>query len=75
MFGMAGWMELGIIAAVVVLLFGKRIPESMRSLGKGIVEFKKGIKDINQSDMRIHKPTVKEEGTDNKLDNNDKADS
>lgn len=45
-----GWMpghwELLIILAVGLLLFGKRLPEVGRSLGKGIVEFKRGLKDI-----------------------------
>ena len=36
-----------IIAAIGVLLFGvKRLPEFGRSLGKGIVEFKKGLKGL-----------------------------
>src|SRR5215212_8278681 len=35
-----------IIAVFGLLLFGKRLPEVGRSLGKGIVEFKKGIKGI-----------------------------
>ena len=37
-----------IIAAFGVLLFGKRLPEVGRSLGKGIVEFKKGLKGIDE---------------------------
>ena len=39
-------MELIIIAAVVLLLFGNRLPSVMRSMGKGIVEFKKGLKGV-----------------------------
>src|ERR1700748_2825879 len=35
-----------IIAIFGVLLFGKRLPEVGRSLGKGIVEFKKGLKGL-----------------------------
>jgi sec-independent protein translocase protein TatA len=35
-----------IIAAIGLLLFGKRLPEVGRSLGKGIVEFKKGLKGV-----------------------------
>jgi sec-independent protein translocase protein TatA len=35
-----------IIAAFGLLLFGKRLPEVGRSLGKGIVEFKKGLKGV-----------------------------
>ncbi len=34
------------IVIVALLLFGKRLPEVMRSMGRGIVEFKKGIKGI-----------------------------
>jgi sec-independent protein translocase protein TatA len=35
-----------IIAGIALLLFGKRLPEVGRSLGKGIIEFKKGLKGI-----------------------------
>src|SRR3972149_5882319 len=41
-----GPMELMIILLIGVLLFGKRLPEVGRSLGKGIVEFKKGVRGI-----------------------------
>jgi len=41
-----GPMEMLIIGVIAVLLFGKRLPEVGRSLGKGIVEFKKGINGI-----------------------------
>ncbi len=44
--GMPGIPEMLIIGVVAVLLFGKRLPEVGRSLGKGIVEFKKGISGI-----------------------------
>ena len=40
-----GWEWL-IIAGFGLLLFGKRLPEVGRSLGKGIIEFKKGLKGI-----------------------------
>ena len=42
--GVPGWIEMIVIGFVALLLFGKRIPEAMRSLGRGIVEFKKGLK-------------------------------
>ena len=45
-FGMPGGMELVIVAAIVLLLFGNRLPSVMRSMGQGIVEFKKGVKGI-----------------------------
>lgn len=37
--------ELWIVLAIVLLLFGHRIPAMARSMGSGIVEFKKGLKD------------------------------
>ena len=41
-----GWPELVLIAAVVLLIFGgRRIPEIMRSLGSGLKEFKKGMRE------------------------------
>lgn len=35
-----------VVGAVVLLLFGGRIPSVMRNLGQGITEFKKGMKEI-----------------------------
>jgi len=46
-FQMPGLEEWIVIAVIGVLLFGKRLPEVGRSLGKGIVEFKKGLKGID----------------------------
>jgi sec-independent protein translocase protein TatA len=43
---MPGPMEMLVIAVVVLLLFGNRLPSTMRSLGRGIVEFKKGVQGI-----------------------------
>ena len=41
-----GW-EVPIIIIVILILFGgKKIPEFMKGLGKGISSFKKGINDI-----------------------------
>ena len=46
--GMPGLTEWIIIGALGLLIFGKRLPEVGRSLGKGIVEFKKGLKGIEE---------------------------
>src|SRR5881275_2436009 len=46
--GMPGGAEWIVIAAIGLLLFGKRLPEVGRSLGKGIVEFKKGLRGIEE---------------------------
>ncbi|MEN6405741.1 MAG: twin-arginine translocase TatA/TatE family subunit [Thermoguttaceae bacterium] len=35
-----------ILAVIVLLLFGNRLPSVMRSLGQGVVEFKKGLQGI-----------------------------
>lgn len=43
-----GFPELMVILVIGVLLFGKRLPEVGRSLGKGIVEFKKGLRGIEE---------------------------
>jgi sec-independent protein translocase protein TatA len=50
-YGMPGIWQLLIILFVVLLLFGSRLPSLARSLGQSVMEFKKGIKEIeDQSD-------------------------
>ena len=61
--GILGGQEIIIIAIVILLLFGgRKIPELMRGLGRGVKEFKDGTKgvadEINDS--------VKTDNTDNK---------
>ena len=46
--GPIGWQELLILAVIGVLIFGKRLPEVGRSIGKGIVEFKKGLAGVDE---------------------------
>lgn len=41
-----GAQEMIILLIIGVLLFGRKLPEVGRYLGKGIVEFKKGIKGL-----------------------------
>jgi sec-independent protein translocase protein TatA len=48
MFPNIGHMELLVILGLGVLLFGKRLPEVGRSLGRGIVEFKKGLNGLGE---------------------------
>lgn len=47
MFGI-GLPELLIIGFIVLVLFGSRLPNVMRSLGQGLVEFKKGVQGIDE---------------------------
>lgn len=41
-----GTWEIVAIIVVGVLLFGSRLPSIARSMGKSVVEFKKGVKDV-----------------------------
>jgi sec-independent protein translocase protein TatA len=41
-----GFVEIMLILGAGVLIFGKRLPDVGRSLGKGIVEFKKGLRGL-----------------------------
>ncbi len=43
-FGPFGFPELLVFALVMLLLFGHRLPGIMRSLGRGVIEFKRGIR-------------------------------
>lgn len=47
-FGLPGHFELLIFLVIVLLLFGNRLPSVMRSMGRGIVEFKKGVQGIEE---------------------------
>ena len=46
-----GMQEVLVIALIVLLLFGgKKIPELMKGLGKGVKSFKEGMKEISDED-------------------------
>ncbi|MCX7387720.1 MAG: twin-arginine translocase TatA/TatE family subunit [Planctomycetales bacterium] len=40
-----GAMELVIVLVIVMVLFGNRLPGTMRSLGQSLVQFKKGMRE------------------------------
>jgi sec-independent protein translocase protein TatA len=47
-----------IVMVIVLLLFGNRLPSVMRSLGRGVTEFKKGLDSTDEDDANesIEKP-------------------
>ncbi|MFQ5415181.1 MAG: twin-arginine translocase TatA/TatE family subunit, partial [Phycisphaerae bacterium] len=59
-FGLPGGAEWIVIGVLALLIFGRRLPEVARSLGKSIVEFKRGIKDVKDDvevTARLDAPT------------------
>ena len=55
-----GTTEIIIIVALVLLLFGgKKIPELMKGLGKGVKSFKDGVNGVEEPEIKEDK-TVKE---------------
>lgn len=61
--GMPGLPEMMIIGIIILLLFGNRLPSVMRSMGKGITEFKKGVQGIEDDIDQAVKNGDKKEGT------------
>jgi sec-independent protein translocase protein TatA len=60
MFSNLGPLEIFLIVLVVLLLFGaKKIPELAQGVGKGMREFKRAIKDVEQ-DIKVDDTTDKD---------------
>ena len=63
--GVVGPWQIVIIALVILLLFGgKKIPELMKGLGKGVKSFKEGMNEVEKE--------IKEIDSDISKDNYDK---
>lgn len=61
-----GWPELLIILAIVLLIFGNRLPGIGRSLGRSLMEFKSGLKEGKED---VEKKNDKSEQTAQKTEN------
>ena len=56
LFGSLGFWEIVLIVLAIILLFGgKKIPELMKGLGKGVKSFKEGMKDVEDDVKEIKK--------------------
>jgi sec-independent protein translocase protein TatA len=54
---MIGTPEIIFIILIVLLLFGgKKIPELMKGLGKGVKSFKEGMNEVTKEDTNTNKP-------------------
>ena len=61
---MPGMQELLVIGFIALLIFGNRLPSVMRSLGKSVTEFKKGVAgvedELDQAVTADKKPPVQQ---------------
>ncbi len=56
LFGSLGFWEIALIVLAIILLWGgKKIPELMRGLGKGVKSFKEGMKEVEEEVKDIKK--------------------
>jgi sec-independent protein translocase protein TatA len=66
-----GMWEAIVLALLGVLIFGKRLPEVGKSIGKGIVEFKKGLSGIEDDiDLAAKQPPKIEQHANTTTDSN-----
>jgi len=53
MFGLGMWEALILLAVVMLLFGGKKLPELAKSMGKSITSFKKGLKEDEENKQKI----------------------
>jgi sec-independent protein translocase protein TatA len=51
-----GPMEIALLAGLGLLLFGKRLPDVARGMGRSVVEFKKGLSGLEEEVSNAGKP-------------------
>ena len=61
-FSMPGHIEWLVILVIALLIFGKRLPDLARSVGKSLTEFKKGINEAKESTDDVVSDVKKIEG-------------
>lgn len=57
LFGL-GWGEVMVLGIIAVVLFGRRLPDMAKYLGKSVVEFKKGMHGLESSFEDVANPTA-----------------
>ena len=57
-----GPMELVIVAGIVLLLFGSRLPSVMRSLGQSVTSFKSGLREGEEDEKPVDSINEKKSG-------------
>lgn len=60
MFGLGLWEALIVLAIVVLLFGGKKLPELGNSMGKALTNFKKGMKEGNEESQKIENTEKKD---------------
>lgn len=56
-----GWQWIAILVVVLLLFGGKKIPELMQGLGKGMSAFKKGLNEVEEEMNKPIEENKKEE--------------
>jgi TatA/E family protein of Tat protein translocase len=67
-FGSVGWPEMLVILVIALLIFGKRLPEVARSLGRSLNEFKKGMNETKDDIEKKMSSEDKDQSTSEKKD-------
>lgn len=64
-----GFFEMAVILGIGLLLFGRNLPQVGRSLGKTFVEFKKGLRGIeDEMDEAVNRPSSTRPSASDRLD-------